>query len=293
METTRPLFSVLIANYNNGRYLQEAIDSVLTQKYTNWEIVLVDDKSTDNSFEVYNKYKEDRRFRVFFNEENRGCGYTKRRCVELANGEICGFLDSDDSLEIDALEIMVEAHIKNPNVSLAYSLFNLMDEKMKFLSVSNIQKPVPEGRSLLDGQVVSHFATFKKVSYNKTDGIDSCYKSAEDHDLYYKLEEVGDLVFVDKALYNYRTNTGQNISYGVNFHKAFFWHLLAMTEACRRRGMESKIEKLVFPDFMFCLDDYASQKVEKEVGKIRRSRAYRLGKFLLKPIVKLKQAFVK
>ena len=65
-----PLFSVLIANYNNGCYLQDAIDSVLAQNYDNWEIVIVDDKSTDNSFEIYEKYKNDGRFHVFFNEEN-------------------------------------------------------------------------------------------------------------------------------------------------------------------------------------------------------------------------------
>lgn len=288
-----PLFSVLIANYNNGRYLQEAIDSVLAQTYTNWEIVLVDDKSTDNSFEVYDKYKSDNRFHIYYNEENKGCGFTKRRCVELANGEICGFLDSDDSLEINALGIMVETHKMNPKASLAYSLFNVMDENMKFVSVSGIQKSIQKGKTLLDEQVVSHFATFKITSYNKTEGISSYYKCAIDHDLYYKLEEAGELVFVDKVLYNYRTNTGQNISFGVNFHKAFFWHLLAMTEACRRRGVESKIEELVFSDYMFCLDDYATQKVEEEARKIRKSRAYCLGKFMLKPFIKLKQVFGK
>ena len=70
---THPLFSILIANYNNGRYLQEAIDSVLAQTYTNWEVVIVDDKSTDNSFEIYEKYKDDPRFHVCFNDVNRGC----------------------------------------------------------------------------------------------------------------------------------------------------------------------------------------------------------------------------
>ena len=65
MEKT-PLFSVLIANYNNGKYLQEAVDSVLAQTYTNWEIIIVDDKSTDNSAEVYNQYKDDSRFHIYY-----------------------------------------------------------------------------------------------------------------------------------------------------------------------------------------------------------------------------------
>ena len=96
----QPLFSVLITNYNNGRYLQEAIDSVLAQTYTNWEIILVDDKSTDNSFEIYEKYKDDGRFKIYYNEVNMGCGYTKHRCAELASGELCGFLDPLSQLHL-------------------------------------------------------------------------------------------------------------------------------------------------------------------------------------------------
>ena len=53
--TNQPLFSVLIANYNNGKYLMDAIESVRRQTYTNWEIILVDDSSTDNSCELYNE----------------------------------------------------------------------------------------------------------------------------------------------------------------------------------------------------------------------------------------------
>lgn len=116
--TYQPLFSILIANYNNGCYLQEAIDSVLAQTYPNWEIVLVDDKSSDDSFEIYKKYKEDKRFHIYFNEENKGCGYTKRRCAELAQGELCGFLDPDDKLTPDALEVMVNEHGARAECSL-------------------------------------------------------------------------------------------------------------------------------------------------------------------------------
>ncbi|MBR5957742.1 MAG: glycosyltransferase family 2 protein [Salinivirgaceae bacterium] len=83
-----PLFSVLIANYNNGRYLQEAVDSVRSQTYTNWEIILVDDASTDNSKELYKELEKDSHIHIFYNEENKGCGYTKRRCAELAKGEV-------------------------------------------------------------------------------------------------------------------------------------------------------------------------------------------------------------
>ena len=106
--TNNPLFSVLIANYNNGKYLREAINSVYSQIYTNWEIILVDDASTDNSQEIYSELEKDDRIHIYYNEKNMGCGYTKRRCAELANGELCGFLDPDDALLPHALE----SHVK-------------------------------------------------------------------------------------------------------------------------------------------------------------------------------------
>ena len=82
METVLPLFSVLIANHNDGKYLMEAVESVKAQTYTHWEIVIVDDGSTDNSNELFVELVEDQRIRVFRNEENRGCGFTKRKCLE-------------------------------------------------------------------------------------------------------------------------------------------------------------------------------------------------------------------
>lgn len=212
----KSLFSVLIANYNNGRYLQEAIDSVLSQTYTNWEIILVDDNSTDNSQEIYKKYEKDPRFHIYYNEENKGCGYTKRRCAELAKGELCGFLDPDDKLLSDALEIMVEAHQEHPNCSLAYSTLFLWDDASGVTKVLEDVGTMENGEDFLisSKRIVSHFAVFKKSFYEKTIGIDETLTSAVDFDLYVKMEEVGDLLFINKPLYFYRQGNVNSISMG-------------------------------------------------------------------------------
>jgi glycosyltransferase involved in cell wall biosynthesis len=110
----KPLFSVLIANFNNVKTIDNAIDSVFQQTFKNWEIVIVDDGSTDNSCDIYKKYEQDSRFKIFYNKKNRGCGYTKSQCVELAEGDLCGFLDADDALSKNALEIMVNLHKNKP-----------------------------------------------------------------------------------------------------------------------------------------------------------------------------------
>ncbi len=98
-------FSILIANYNNGKYIRQCFDSILAQTWKDWEVIIVDDGSTDDSVEVIeNLIKDDSRFKLFASERNLGCGSAKRRCAELATGTICGYLDPDDALTPDALD---------------------------------------------------------------------------------------------------------------------------------------------------------------------------------------------
>ena len=233
------LFSILIANYNNGRYLQEAIDSVLAQTYTNWEVILVDDKSTDKSFEIYEKYKDDIRFHIYYNEVNKGCGYTKRRCAQLANGELCGFLDPDDKLESNALELMVLQHKAKPNCSLIYSTLYLWEATTDSKTILEDVGAMADDESFLtsSNKIVSHFAVFKKPFYDKTKGIDETLSSAVDFDLYVKLEEVGELLFVDIPLYYYRQGNVNSISIGNSEleKKAFANRIKASLNAFVRR----------------------------------------------------------
>lgn len=277
-------FSLLIANYNNGKYLMDAIESVRAQTYTNWEIIIVDDGSTDISLELYKQLDSDTRIHVFYNEENKGCGYTKRRCVELANGEICGFLDSDDCLVDNALEIMVEAHLVHPTCSLIYSQFYYVDSQLKVLSISNHQCTIPNGRSFLTCNIVgavSHFATFKKVYYNKTERIDNYLKNAVDIDLYLKLEEVGDILFIPRPLYYYRTDTGNNISLGDrNLGRTLGSEVLVKSLACKRRGILE--EDFPYHTLQVTIDEirekaYQQGRLQGE-KEVRHTKAYRIGK---------------
>jgi len=214
----KPLFSVLIANYNNGKYIEEAIASVIAQTNTNWEIILVDDASTDSSHGLYKHYADDNRIKVFYNETNQGCGYTKRKCVELASGEICGFLDPDDKLATNALGIMVQLHQEQPDCSLIYSTLYEFTCRNEDLKIGGGGKIEDWEDYLINSQYgVCAFATFKKSFYNKTIGIDPSLVSAVDCDLYYKLEEVGKLYFINEPLYYFRADNTNSISIGSDY----------------------------------------------------------------------------
>lgn len=262
----------------------DAIGSVKKQTYTNWEIILVDDGSTDNSLELYMQLEKDPRIHVFYNEENKGCGYTKRRCVELSNGEICGFLDSDDLIEYTALEAMIEAHLNNPTCSLIYSQFYYVDTQLKILSISGQQCNIPKGMSFLTCNIVgaiSHFVTFKKDYYNRTDKIDGFLKNAVDIDLYLKLEEVGDIHFLPKPLYYYRVDTGNNISLGNhNLGRTLGCEVIAKSSACKRRGITAG--DYPYHTLQVVIDEirenaYQQGRTEGEKA-IRNTKAYKIGK---------------
>lgn len=275
-----PLFSVLIANHNDGKFIPEAISSIRNQSYPNWEIVIVDDYSTDDSSLIYKQYQCDSCIRVYRNDSNMGCGYTKRRCVELARGEICGFLDADDVLAKDALAIMVDMHLKYPNCSLIYSTYFKCDKELEVHWVSNHQMDIPCESTFLECNhrgAISQFATFKKIFYEATEGISPFFKVAEDKDLYFKLEEVGAVLFVNKPLYYYRCNTGNNCSLEAHAQDATIWEFVARYEACKRRNKD--VESVAFP------------LINSLIESVYKTRTYRIGLLIVKPIKLLKNIF--
>lgn len=258
----------------------DAIESVRKQTYTNWEIILVDDVSTDNSRKLYKELEHDKRIYIHYNEKNQGCGYTKHRCAELANGELCGFLDPDDALTENALEIMVLHHLSNENVSLISSRFFYCDEELVVYDESREKESLPKGMSFLEYQsaAVTHFVTYKNALYKKTNGINPFLLRAVDHDLYYLLEEVGDILFVNECLYFYRTNTGLNISLGDNYVKSVLWDFISMVDACKRRNVSP--EKYIYSSFI----NYINEEKKKVEDQIRNTTTYRIGRLILFPI---------
>ena len=258
------LFSVLIANYNNGCYLKEAIDSVLNQTYHNWEIIIVDDFSTDNSKEIYSEYSADSRFHIVYNDINRGCGYTKRRCVEKVHGEICGFLDPDDVLMPDALEKKVKVHED-------------INGENKLLSLQ-------EGESFYTYRWYGamNLATFKKSYYDKTEGISAYIMAGVDQDLYFKMEVVGDIYVLNEFTYKYRQGVATAVT--SNWFRTWFWNLEVRRNACMRRGLSLTDE--TYQDFMKVILEREQRIMNQNKHDILfSSKVFRLGYAILYPFI--------
>ena len=279
MQNTEPKFSFLIANYNNGRYFNDCYKSIIAQTVQDWQVIILDDCSTDDSILIIeNIIGDDSRFHLKKNNKNQGVGFTKRRLVDLANSELCGFLDPDDALEKNALELMINAHDKDKQVGLIYSNFTFCDQ---FL-----QKQRPHQAKQIEqldinyynfrGEI-SHFATFKKSFYNLTEGIDVSLKIAEDKDWYMKMCEIAPVKHINTCLYLYRVHEG-GISTNKNTDKAFFWHFVALIKMAERRKIN--IEDLFFEKFM--IKSQSRSELENERDKIANLKNSRLLKLLHK-----------
>jgi len=267
------LFSVLIANYNNSRYLKNALESILNQSYTDWEVILVDDYSNDDFEKVIKNYKDESRIRVFSNEKNRGCGYTKRRCAELASGKLSAFLDPDDHLHPEAIKTMVGAHIDNPECSLIHSTHYLCDESLTVKRIAEYPRPLPHNTPYLlvsDGRV-HHFASYKTSAYANTTGISADNKKAVDQDLYYKLEEEGEILFIDEPLYYYRIHSG-GISTTGKEAEATLYHYSIIEEACLRRIAKLKLENS--PNSKYWIQLYRTKYYKTKVLHSFKRKAY-------------------
>ncbi len=123
-----PEVSIITPCYNSSKFLQQTVDSVLNQTFTDWEWLITDDKSTDNSEEIIRKVN-DERIKLTVAEKNGGAGHARNLSLEKASGRFITFLDADDFWEPNFLEEMV-SFMKKENAELAYSNYSRCDENL-------------------------------------------------------------------------------------------------------------------------------------------------------------------
>jgi glycosyltransferase involved in cell wall biosynthesis len=124
------LVSILIPNYNKAPYLRETLDSIIAQTYPNWECIIIDDHSTDNSWEILEEYAEkDKRFRIYHRPEHlpKGGNAARNYAFKISNGEFIQWFDSDDLMNSD----LIQERISN----FTYGLDFLVSAGYRFYSV--------------------------------------------------------------------------------------------------------------------------------------------------------------
>ena len=127
------LVSIIMPSWNTENYIAESIQSVIDQTYKNWELIIVDDCSTDNTDEVVRAFN-DQRIKYLKNEKNSGAALTRNRALKEARGEWIAFLDSDDLWVPEKLEHQIN-FMKKKGCNLSFTEYEKIDEESKPLNI--------------------------------------------------------------------------------------------------------------------------------------------------------------
>lgn len=269
-------FSVLVANYNNGKFFRDCYQSIVSQSYDNWEVIILDDKSTDNSLQIIRELiGDDSRFRIYENAENAGVGVIKSKLIELATGDICGFVDPDDAILPTAIEKSVGIFSKHKKTVLTYSRFMKCDKDLHPLAPFQSAKQVVNNNPYFFNCpiVINHFVCFRRDVYFQTEKINPELRISEDQDLYLKMYEKGNVKFISDTNYLYRTHAG-GISQNDNKKKSYELWGLVIWNAMQRRGLK-KIHGKKIPEI------YTNAQEIFDLLKYQNSYFYRIRKRIL------------
>lgn len=244
----KPEITYLVANYNNGRFIRDCLESLYAQTNPAWHCLIADDKSTDDSLALIQPWLNDK-IELLVNEQNLGKSRTLARLIEYAPTDIVGILDPDDALYPEATAAVLDAYAQAPHVGFVYTNCARYSTDLQTVIAPGYSMAIPPGRTALTGGLVDAMRTFRISFYRRTPGYDDRILYAEDRDLVYKMDEVTSFLFVDQVLYKYRqvphshTNDPEKRRIGKRNHR------LAYENALRRRqigGVKRLLHLLYF-----------------------------------------------
>lgn len=273
--------SVIVPCYNQGIYLGDCLDSVLSQTYQNWECIVVNDASADNTEAIALKYcSMDSRFTYIKLSENHGVSYSRNIAIDNSHGYYILPLDGDDKIASTYLEKAIRVFSEKPEIKLVYCV------AMKFGRKNGIyQLPPYNYDDFIWGNQIFCSAFFKRNDFDKTNGFNVNMKEGlEDWDFWLSLLHREDIVYqIPEVLFYYRMKTDSRGHGSVK-------HMDELKIQIYHNHEE------IYAPFVERIIEYHHQLLEKESLElenhyIKNSMAYKVGYCLSSPIRKMKQLF--
>lgn len=203
------LISVYITNYNYGKYLRQAVESVLAQSQEDYEIIIIDDGSTDSSREIIEEYAKHPKIKVIF-QKNKGLNVTNNIALRVARGKYIMRLDADDFLDENALLVMSNLLEKDPTLGLVFPDYYLTDEDGNTSSIHK-RHDFDKDVSLLD-QAAHGACTMIRVSFlRKLGGYSEDYSCQDGYELWVKFTAHYKVSNIRTPLFYYRQH-GSNLT---------------------------------------------------------------------------------
>lgn len=262
----KPLVSIIVPCYNQGQYLTEALESVQVQTYSNWECVIVDDGSTDNSKEVALPYcNRDKRFKYIY-QENQGPSVARNNAIKNSHGEYILPLDGDDKIHKDYVNHAVKILNMNKGVKIVYSQAELFGNASGEWIMEDFHTD-----SFLVRNCIFCTAMFRRKDYDQTKGYNpNMREGLEDWDFWLSLLEKGGKVYKIPHIYFFYRIKGysRNIS---SLQKDIYKKLL-ITAVSNHPALYQK-------QYSFLLEKY--NKLQKDLSYYKNSSFWGLFSWLL------------
>ncbi len=204
-----PAVSIIIPSYNHGRFLPQALKSVLSQSFSDFEVIVVDDGSTDDTSEIISDYLDRVKYRY---QVNQGPSASRNHGMREATGEYLMFLDADDVLLPGKLEIQVKALEQHPEWGVVYSAWQYMDQTGT--PILSAVRPKKQGQLLKEWLLRSFFfppgcALMRQECFQTCGFFDESLSASEDTDYWMRLALAGYAFgYVDEVLFGYRISQG-------------------------------------------------------------------------------------
>ncbi len=231
-----PLVSIYIPAYNCQDSIVRCVESALNQTISDLEVCICNDGSTDNTLEVLQaNYNNNPRVR-FITQKNGGIAKASNKAVKMCRGYYIGQLDSDDYLELDAVELCLKEFLTDKNLACVYTTNRNVDVYGNLIS-NGYNWPVFSREKFSTAMIVHHFRMFTIRAWNLTSGFDEQIENAVDYDMYLKLSEIGKFKHVNRICYN-RVLHGENTSIkkiGIQKNN----HFNVVNKALKRQGLSS------------------------------------------------------
>ena len=200
-EIRTPLVTVYIANHNYGRFIEQAIKSVLKQTLPDFELIIIDDGSTDNSREIIERYAEQEKVTTIF-QQNRGLNVTNNIALRAAHGRYIIRLDADDYLDENALAVLTTALEQNPDVGLVFPDYFLVDEDGAILEV--VRRHNFDEVTLLDQPAHGAGTLIRRQCLLELGGYDESFRCQDGYELWVRFIQRYRVKNVNLPLFYYR-----------------------------------------------------------------------------------------
>lgn len=188
------LITIGIPVYNGEKYINQAIDSILNQTYDNFELIITDDGSTDNTLAVLNQY-QDSRIKIISDGKNKGISYRLNQQIALAKGRYFVRMDSDDIMFPNRIEKQIEYLEQYPEVDVVGSKAIVIDEQNKIIGERGIIKNIKSINDLFLGTRFLHPTVAGRIEWFKTWKYRDVVSGCEDLDLW--IRSYNESIFAD------------------------------------------------------------------------------------------------